>query len=131
VKTFFKWDEPSRVEVRIARDAEVAANWRRVCRLVDQRDGRQCRSCGKRTDPDDVGLQRGHRHHIQYKSACGPDETWNIVTLCAVCHNEEEHRHRLRIEGNADEALTFWRKDADGAWYVVRRELAVRVVEKD
>lgn len=130
-RTNFKADMETRVDVRLERDANADTNWRRVCRLVDQRDGRQCRCCDKRTNPDDVGLLRGHRHHIVYRSACGPDATWNLVTLCHVCHNDELHRQRLRIEGNADDALCFWRKDGEGDWYVSRRELAVRIVEQD
>lgn len=130
-RTNFKSDMPSRVERALEQDAADAANWRRVCRIVDQRDGRACRCCDKRTDPNAIGLLRGHRHHIQAKSACGPDASWNLVTLCPGCHMEERHRQRLKIEGNADEKLTFWKKDEAGEWFIVRRELAVRIVEQD
>ena len=129
--TFFKHDMDSRVDV--ARDKKAAAEkvWREVCKAVDLRDGKVCRCCDKRSDPDATGLlTRGHRHHIVYRSAGGKDTTDNLLTLCAACHNDE-HKSRLQIGGNPDVAVTFWRKDDGGIWCVVREESAVRVVRKD
>jgi len=131
MRTFFKWDDTSRFDAARAAAVDAAHHDRAVFRAVDHRDGRQCRACDRRTNPDAIGLLvRGHRHHLQYRSAGGPTESWNLVTLCPLCH-ADEHAHRLRIEGNADLALTFWRLDDEGDWYVARRELAVRVVEVD
>jgi hypothetical protein len=127
----FKEDEPSRVEIAKDKDAAAALAWRMVCKAVDLRDGKQCRCCDTRSDPDATGLlKRGHRHHLVYRSAGGTDTTYNLVTLCASCHSDE-HRNKLRIEGDPDVALTFFRKTAEGAWFIVRRELGVRRVEKD
>lgn len=131
VRTFFKWDQASRLDVAREKQAEADAKWRAVCKAVDQRDGRRCRCCDARSDPEAIGLlTRGHRHHLVYQSAGGPDTTDNLVTLCASCH-DAEHRHALRIEGDPDVALTFYRPDATDQWYTVREELAVRVVRKD
>lgn len=128
-----KWEGKSRVDVAAEREAADDAKWRACCKVVDLRDGRQCRCCDRKSDPETSGLlKRGHRHHIQYRSAGGPDESWNVVTLCAFCHNSEHVKRTLEIEGNADVALTFKRKDKDtGEWYVTRQETAVLVVLRD
>ncbi len=129
--TLFKQDLPSRVDEAAADAAAAEARWRAVCKAVDARDGKACRCCDKRSDPDATGLlKRGHRHHLVYRSAGGTDTTDNLVTLDARCHSDE-HRNKLRIEGNPDERLTFYRKDESGAWYVTREEISVRVVRKD
>jgi len=129
--SLLKESMPSRHESRKERKAADEANWRAVCRVVDVRDGRQCRCCDRRSDPDATGLlDRGHRHHIVYRSAGGRDETSNLVSLCAGCHNDE-HKHRLRIEGDPNVALMFFRKGDDGVWYCTREEIAVRQVRRD
>lgn len=136
MSSFFKWDMPSRFDKKLEDELNEAAVWTALCKVVDARDKRICRACGKHSDLDAVGLLlRGHRHHIVYLSAGGKDESSNVVTLCAKCHNDE-HRHRLRIDGNADERLEFWRKvrppsGRDGVWYLARREIAPHVIEKD
>jgi hypothetical protein len=131
-QTFFKHDLPSRVETAKKRKADADATWRAVCKEVDLRDGKHCRCCDKRSDPDATGLLvRGHRHHLVYRSAGGKDVAPNLVSLCADCH-AAEHQHRLRIEGgDANGPLIFWRKDADDHWFIAREEIAVRVVRRD
>ena len=130
-QTFFKSDMVTRVDDARGQSLADDRAWRKVCFVVDMRDERQCRCCDRRTNCDDLGILRGHRHHIIYASAGGPDESWNLCTLCATCHNDEHVKRTLRIEGNADQKLTFWRMDADGTWYIARQELAVRLVEQD
>lgn len=129
--TFFKHNLPSRVDVAREKEAQAEATWRAVCKAVDARDGKQCRCCDKRSDPEATGLlKRGHRHHLVYRSANGKDVSDNLVTLCAQCHSDEHH-NRLRIEGNPDVALQFFRKDEAGCWFVVREEISVRVTRRD
>jgi len=130
MRTFFKWNEPSRVEIAMKRQAERAKQETAVYRTVDRRDGFRCRCCGLRTDQYAIGLLRGEHHHVVYRSAGGETTTANVCLLCAGCH-VDEHRHRLRIDGNADTGLTFWWRDRDHEEYVIRRELAVRQWEKD
>lgn len=130
-QTFFKHDMSSRVqraaEIKKAEDALR----RLVYKRVDERDGRVCRCCDRRSDPEATGiLTRGHRHHMIYRSAGGTDDSGNLVTLCATCH-DDEHHSRLRIEGNPNTSLTFSRQDRDGEWYIVRHEIAVRQVLRD
>lgn len=131
-QTFFKADLPSRVERAKQKQADVEAAWRAVCKVVDARDGKQCRCCDRRSDPEATGLlKRGHRHHLVYRSAGGKDESSNLVTLCAQCHSDEHHS-KLWIEGNPDDRLTFYRKDAsNGALFTVREEISVRIVRRD
>jgi hypothetical protein len=135
-KPHFKSAERSRVQRAAEKKAAADAAWKAVCAAVDARDGKACRCCDKRSDPDATGLlTRGHRHHLIYRSAGGKHETYNVLTLCASCH-DSEHRGDLMIDGptmplNADGPLVFSRRDLDGNWYVVREEIAVRVVRKD
>lgn len=47
--------------------------------VVRHRDNHRCRSCGFRNTLT--------VHHIVFRSHSGPDETWNLITLCNACHN--------------------------------------------
>lgn len=53
--------------------------YRALCRTILQRDGYRCRSCGARNAL--------HVHHIIFRSQGGPDEAWNLLTLCNSCHD--------------------------------------------
>jgi hypothetical protein len=55
-----------------------------------RRDGWSCRHCHDRS-----GL---HPHHVIYKSHGGKDELNNLLTLCAQCHLQGVHGHKLEIE---------------------------------
>jgi hypothetical protein len=126
-----KFEEPTRHDTAKARKAAQDLAWRTVCAVVDRRDGKQCRCCDRRSDPEATGLLvRGHRHHIVYRSAGGPDTPENVITLCASCH-ADEHANKLRIEGNPEVAVQFFRMDAQGGWYCCREEVAVRQVRRD
>lgn len=130
-QTFFKSALITRVDRAVEKAAADAANWKAVCQIVDARDKRECRACGKKSNPDGVGLlNRGHRHHIVYRSAGGQDVSANLVTLCATCHNAEHVKRTLRVDGDADERLTFWKADERG-WHVWRQEIAVGIFAKD
>lgn len=99
-------------------------------RAVDRRDRGRCRACGRRCSVTAVGLlDRAHRHHVIYRSAGGPDETWNVATLCAGCH-DAQHNGLLDVRGNADTGLEIWHNGADG-WFLDKRELSVHRVERD
>lgn len=131
-QTFWKSDMTTRVDERLKAEREESAQERDVYKAVDVRDRKRCRACGRKSNPDAIGLtQRAHHHHVVYRSAGGPTETWNVALVCAGCHDAEHVKRTLKIEGNADEALTFWKKDADGEWYVWRRELGVGRFERD
>ena len=132
--SFFKWDMKSRYDTAKEKEQVDAIAWKAVCKIVDARDKRICRACGRRSELDAIGLtKRGHRHHFMYRSAGGSDVSENLVTLCAECHGDE-HMHRLYIRGeDANSGLEFWRKNGSGPedWYLSRREIGPHIVEKD
>jgi hypothetical protein len=137
-QTFFKHDMVTRVDDALDRQQQDAAEERLFNKLIDARDGRRCRACGKATDCDSIALLRGHRAHIVYASAGGPMDPFNRVTLCPKDHSDE-HKDTLRFteEGgpyvgvNANEPMEFWRRGDDGRWYLSRREVSVGVPERD
>lgn len=55
--------------------------------LVVQRDDGICSICGSTWSPE--------IHHIIYRSHGGPDEAWNLITLCKS-HHQEVHRYPKR-----------------------------------
>lgn len=96
------------------RDAQRAleAHVRRVQAIVDRRDEKRCRCCGRRGDPSSLtALGRIHRAHIQDASRGGPCSPENLVSLCATCH-ALEHAKQLWFVGtnanlDADPPLQF------------------------
>jgi hypothetical protein len=48
-----------------------------------------------------------HRHHIVYRSHRGPDEPWNLTTLCAWHHQRGAHGTGLKVRGRAPDDLVF------------------------
>lgn len=128
-----KWELPTRRETAQAVKAAKEANWREVCRAVNIRDGHACRACRKPISLSAITLlERGHHHHIQYRSQGGQDTTEGVCLLDATCHEQIHVKKTLRIEGNANEGLTFWKRDIEsGAWFIWRRETAPGVYERD
>lgn len=49
-----------------------------VYALVRERDHYGCRVCGS--------AQMLEVHHILFRSQGGPDEDWNLISLCKQCH---------------------------------------------
>lgn len=137
-QSFFKSDMDTRVDVRRKAVANAARDERRWNAEIDARDHRTCRACGKRTNPDEIELLRGHRAHIVYASAGGSLHPSNRLTLCIRCH-QDEHRDKLRFtaEGgpyvglDASGPLEFWRTDNEGRWYLSHREIAPGVPAHD
>jgi hypothetical protein len=52
---------------------------------VRERDGNCCKWCGAAGVPLEV-------HHCLLRSGGGPDESWNLITLCRQ-HHEEVHKN--------------------------------------
>lgn len=44
---------------------------------------RYCRGCG-----GSIPSQQLHVHHILFRSQGGPDEDWNLISLCPGCHDK-------------------------------------------
>lgn len=77
--------------------------WLLIRECIYDRDKGRCRVCGlfvylRHVNP----LIVGHVHHIVYRSACGPDESWNLILLCPECHSLEHDTKTLELNGNAD-----------------------------
>jgi hypothetical protein len=75
----------------------------RLLRAADPvvlRDGALCQvpGCSRAAD---------HVHHVVPRSACGPLEPWNEVSLGAVHHLGGVHAGNLRITGTAPDGLRF------------------------
>ena len=68
---------------------------------VFERDGWRC------TAPACSARRNLHRHHIVYRSHRGPDEPWNLTTLCAWHHQRGVHGAGLKIRGRAPDDLVF------------------------
>jgi hypothetical protein len=65
------------------------------------RDGFRC------TVPGCTARRNLHSHHVQFRSARGPDEAWNRTTLCAFHHLRGVHAHTVRCTGRAPGELLF------------------------
>lgn len=120
----------SRLLVRARKRREEATALQQAYRAVNVRDGYKCRACGRQCSPQAVDmLARGEHHHIEFRSKGGEHSSQNVALVCSFCH-AEIHAHRLKVEGNADEALTIW-KLAEGGWYIARQERAPHDVVRD
>jgi hypothetical protein len=127
--TMFKHVMPSRVEEAREAETAVAAHWRELCAYVNRRDELCCRACGRRVNPHAMSmLQKGHHHHVVYRSAGGQDTKENVCLLCSDCHSAEHVKRALSIEGNAEAApwLAISKRSADGRWYLWRQETGIR-----
>lgn len=76
--------------------------------------------------------------HIVDASLGGPMDAENLVTLCGWIHRrgpESIHGKQLRIEKETARGawgpLSFWKQDAAGVWFMVRRETAPFRYERD
>lgn len=76
--------------------------------------------------------------HVRDASLGGDMDAANLVTLCPWIHRrgpESIHGKQLKIEcetaRGANGPLSFWRQGEDGAYFMVKREIAPGVIEKD
>ena len=128
----FRHDQPSRFDEKKDKQSAKEANWDKVKRVTFIRDEGRCRVCGQLISRSATNLlERADPHHITRASKGRVDETWNIVWLCRECHDLVHVKRTLRIEGNADEALTIWALNDDGAWFVLKQEIGIREYERD
>ena len=68
---------------------------------VFERDRWRC------TVPGCTARRNLHGHHIVFRSHHGPDEPWNLTTLCAWHHQRGVHGTGLKIWGRAPDDLVF------------------------
>ncbi|MFP8954107.1 HNH endonuclease [Natrialbaceae archaeon A-arb3/5] len=86
---------------------DYGEGWDELRRRTLQRDGYACTRCGA----DERTLQA---HHVIPRSAGGPDELDNLLTLCRPCHGVI-HQHNRAFNDVRDEASLFPRRDAPAA----------------
>jgi 5-methylcytosine-specific restriction endonuclease McrA len=84
-----------------------ADDYNDLCWHVLDRDGWRCRSCGSRNNL--------HVHHIIFRSQQGPDEMWNLITLCSSCHDGvhkdvKDGEYGLRIWNHLDGTVWMQRR---------------------
>jgi hypothetical protein len=66
-----------------------------------ERDGWRC------TVPGCTARRNLQSHHIHFRSAGGPDESWNRTTLCAFHHHRGVHAGHVGIRGQAPDRLIY------------------------
>lgn len=89
------------------KNALPEVEWTKLRFAVMERDGWECRWCGKRRDLT--------VHHIDARGAGGGDVEENLITLCARCHEWIQRRWRRFVEYLKGEAARLiLRRDARG-----------------
>lgn len=82
--------------------------WDPIAASVRERDGHTCQGCGVKWKRriDGRSKPRFAVHHIIPRRKGGPDEPWNLITLCPKCHRETDaqggpvrypHQYQTRI----------------------------------
>jgi hypothetical protein len=86
--------------------AHAVAAWVRAGRQFRdyadfERDGYRC------TVPGCTARRNLQSHHVEFLSHGGADVPENRTTLCALHHHQGVHARRIRIRGEAPDALVF------------------------
>jgi 5-methylcytosine-specific restriction endonuclease McrA len=64
--------------------------WKKRVEQVMERDGHQCRMCGRSEGLADV-------HHIIKRSQGGTDDMDNLILLCRNCHNKQHPEKQVQL----------------------------------
>ena len=80
-------------------------------RKVAERDGWKC------TRPGCSNRSALTANHVVPRARCGPDEDWNLHTVCAVCHAAITDG-RLKVRGRAPDRITW-----EGPFGVIEKPL--------
>ena len=72
-----------------------------LCHRVVERDNYRCTvpGCSARRDL--------HAHHVIWRSRGGPDEEWNLTTVCDTHHLEGIHAGVIHVSGDAPHRLVW------------------------
>lgn len=71
--------------------------------VCDARDGERCRVCQRRISIRALTSQhKTIHHHLIYRSKCGANEPYNILSICCDCNSDIHVHGTLRLEGDAD-----------------------------
>lgn len=90
-------------------EAKKAAKAKReVDKEVDRRDGKKCRCCGRKGNPNaTTTLGKIHRAHIVDASKGGPYSAENLCSLCWICHAFEHAKKLFFAVHDANKPMKF------------------------
>jgi len=92
----------TRLEEKLARRAAETREMRECYAKVNVREGFCCRVTGVTVAPSGLSmLERGHHHHMVYRSRGGKHETNNVVLVSPKTH-QAIHNGEMRLSGDAD-----------------------------
>lgn len=80
--------------------------WRKLCRLVDERDHGRCILCNS-----SYGL---HHHHVVFRSKIHSDREDNLVLLCFKCH--DIYAHGKKEKAYQGEFLDYLQNPSTRVW---------------
>ena len=93
---------------------DYGQEFRNNSQQAKKRDGFKCQLCGRAKGDKEQGLYVPQRvqlnaHHRIRRKAGGPDELWNLVTLCEDCHHQIQRRaYRLHRQRTGDDDPPPW-----------------------
>jgi hypothetical protein len=97
-----------RILQRRAEKRKADAEKRDVYLLVDARDCKQCKVCGRKGNPYAVDpLGKLHHVHILDASLGGEMKTWNLWLGCSICHALIHAKQLWPVTRNADQSMRF------------------------
>ncbi len=79
-------------DLRMGRTSRTATDIQRAALALRDKG---CVGCG-------IAPERCQHHHIEHWQHDGPTDYWNLVTVCADCHNDKIHRQGFIVEWNPD-----------------------------
>lgn len=80
---------------------------------VDERDGKRCRCCNRRGNPNAITtIGRIHRCHIHDAGTLGEMSAKNLVSLCWICAALETGKQLFFVGKNANKPMRFEVMDA-------------------
>jgi len=92
----------TRLDDKLARRSAEAKEMRDCFTKVSLREAFCCRVTGVNVAPNALSMiERGHHHHITYRSRGGTHETNNVVLVSAKVH-QAIHNGEMRLTGDAD-----------------------------
>ncbi len=91
-------------DLRMGRTTRTATDTQRAALALRDKG---CVGCG-------IPPERCQHHHIKFWRHQGPTDYWNLVTVCADCHNDKIHQEGFTVEWNPDpHTLGFGLKPPD------------------
>ena len=80
-------------DLRMGRAGRTATEMQRAALALRDKG---CVGCG-------IPPERCQHHHIEFWQHQGPTDYWNLVTVCADCHNDKIHQQGFTVEWNPND----------------------------